>query len=291
MLPHTPDTLLRIRPMHREEVGLALQWADEEGWNPGLQDGEPFHRAGAQGFLVGLLGEEPVCLVAATRYGTDYGFLGFYISRPDVRGKGYGIAIWHAAMDHLRGRLVGLDGVIAQQHNYRKSGFVLAHRNIRFEGQAQAGGSSPLPPGCTVLAATSLPGEQLAVYDRAFFPAARDAFLEAWVTQPGTVALALVQGDAIVGYGVVRPCRQGWKIGPLFADTPDGAEALFVALVARLPEGDGFYLDVPEPQREAMALVERHAMKPMFETARMYNGAAPPISLERTYGITSFELG
>lgn len=51
------------------------------------------------------------------------------------------------------------------------------------------------------------------------------------------------------------------------------------------------YLDVPETRPEAVALAIRHGMRPMFETARMYTGPAPEISLERTYGITSFELG
>ena len=41
-------------------------------------------------------------------------------------------AIWNAAMDSLAGRNVGLDGVVAQQDNYRKSGFRLAYRNVRF---------------------------------------------------------------------------------------------------------------------------------------------------------------
>lgn len=32
-------------------------------------------------------------------------------------------------------------------------------------------------------------------------------------------------------------------------------------------------------------------MKPVFETARMYTGAAPDIALARLYGVTTFELG
>jgi hypothetical protein len=30
---------------------------------------------------------------------------------------------------------------------------------------------------------------------------------------------------------------------------------------------------------------------PVFETARMYRGRVPDLSLARTYGITTFELG
>ncbi len=285
------DASLVIRPMHRPEVEVALAWADAEGWNPGLHDAEPFYRADPQGFLVALLDDAPVSVIAATRYGDDYGFIGFYIARPDVRGEGHGIAIWRMAVSHLAGRMIGLDGVVDQQDNYRKSGFVLAHRNIRFEGTAGPSGSPPPDDGTTLRGVSELPTGALAAYDRAFFPAERDRFLGLWVSQPGTVALALVRGAAIVGYGVLRPCRTGWKVGPLFADTPAGAEALFTALVARAPAGAKVFLDVPEPQSEALALARRHRMQPMFETARMYTGPAPDISLDRTYGITSFELG
>ena len=40
-----------------------------------------------------------------------------------------------------------------------------------------------------------------------------------------------------------------------------------------------------------MEIAERHGLKPVFETARMYTGAAPAIDLARIYGVTSFELG
>ena len=32
-------------------------------------------------------------------------------------------------------------------------------------------------------------------------------------------------------------------------------------------------------------------MEPVFETARMYTAGRPPFSLERCFGVTSFELG
>jgi len=42
---------------------------------------------------------------------------------------------------------------------------------------------------------------------------------------------------------------------------------------------------------EAVALAERHGMKVVFETARMYRGDRPALPLERVFGITTFELG
>jgi len=87
-----------IRPATRQEINLALDWAAAEGWNPGICDAVPFHAADPEGFLVGLVDDEPVAVISAVKYGTTFGFIGFYIVRPDVRGLGYGWAIWQAAM-------------------------------------------------------------------------------------------------------------------------------------------------------------------------------------------------
>jgi ribosomal protein S18 acetylase RimI-like enzyme len=278
---------LAIRPMQAHEINLAIDWAAAEGWNPGLHDAHCFHAADTSGFLVGMLAGQPVATISVVRYGNAHGFLGLYIVDPAHRGQGLGLQLWQAGMTHLSGRTVGLDGVVAQQDNYRRSGFALAWRNARYEGLGT--GTPVSDPQVVPLAA--LPLAQLTAYDLPLFGAPRDAFLQAWVDQPGSIARGLVVDGELKGYGVLRPCRAGFKIGPLFADTPALAERLFVAMRAHVPKGDRFYLDVPTPQLEAVALAQRHAMQPVFETARMYTGVAPTLPLQRVFGITTFELG
>src|SRR3954463_4864190 len=126
---------LVIRPASRCEVDLVLEWAAQEGWNPGLSDSECFYAADPDGFLLALRDGEPIASISVVRYGRDFGFLGLYIVRPDLRGRGHGYRLWQAGMARLSARTVGLDGVVAQQDNYRKSGFSPAHRNIRFGGR------------------------------------------------------------------------------------------------------------------------------------------------------------
>jgi GNAT superfamily N-acetyltransferase len=170
-----------IRSMTRPEFDLALDWAAAEGWNPGLHDAAAFHAADPEGFLIGLLDGQPVAMISAVRYGQGFGFIGFYIVRPESRGQGYGLQIWNAAMARLAGRTVGLDGVVAQQDNYRKSGFVLAWNNARFEGV----GGGPRPPDDAIVPLPTLPFDAVMAYDRPFFPDDRRTFLRAWIDQPG----------------------------------------------------------------------------------------------------------
>ncbi|WP_346838940.1 GNAT family N-acetyltransferase [Microbulbifer sp. SAOS-129_SWC] len=276
-----------IRNMRLDELDVALRWAEREGWDPGLEDARCFYAADPQGFFIGLCDTEPVACVSAVRYGAEFGFMGFYIVAPQFRGRGYGGKLAQAGLQHLAGCTIGLDGVVAQQENYRSAGFQWAYRNIRYRGTAilTEGGNGGILP------LTQVPFALLKAYDRLLFPAPRDAFLRAWINQSAATALGAMVGENLLGYGVIRQCCEGYKIGPLFADTAVVAEQLLRALTAAVPAGSHFYLDIPEPNADACALVQRHGMEKVFETARMYLGEAPQLPLQRLYGVTSFELG
>lgn len=285
---HTTDMRqIDIRAMTRSELDTVLDWAAEEGWNPGWQDAASFYEADPGGFLLGSLDGEPVASIFAVQYGTSFGFIGGYIVRPAQRGRGYGMALWRAGMARLAGRNVGLDGVPAQQDNYARSGFRLAHRNVRYAGQ----GSGSLPDNGRVQLLTPADADEVIAYDRPFFPEHRSLFLRHWLQQTGSIALGVREGASLAGYAVLRPCRNGFKVGPLFADTPQLAEELLEAVQGRVPPQEPIFLDVPQPNAQAVALAERHGMQPCFETARMYTGADPALPLQRMYGITTFELG
>jgi ribosomal protein S18 acetylase RimI-like enzyme len=276
-----------IRRMRRDEVDLALDWAAAEGWNPGLNDAGCFYSADPEGFFIGLLDDEPVGCISAVAYGSSFGFLGLYIVRPEFRGRGFGIRLWHRGMARLEGRNVGLDGVIEQQENYKKSGFQLIHRSVRYQGTASGDGT--LDPGVVPLSEVSF--DNLLRHDRFHFPDLRGTFLEKWFSQPDSVAFGFVSDEGLFGYGLLRRCRLGFKIGPLFARDEMIAESLFSALAGGAEEGEPIFLDVPEPNRAALRLAERHNMEKIFETARMYTRRDPGLPMSEIFGVTTFELG
>lgn len=281
----------RIRTLAPTEVQLALDWAADEGWNPGHVDAACFVAADPEGFLVGELDGVPVATISAVRTGETFGFVGLYIVRPEHRGTGLGLRLWHAGMARLDGRAAGLDGVPAQQANYARSGFVLAHRSIRFELAADAPRPTPELAGASLVPLAARSFDEVLAADRSCFPVAREAFLDAWIHQPRAVALGLVRDGALVAHGVLRPCRIGAKIGPLVASEPADAGRVFDALVAQAPVGEPVFLDVPEPNTAALAFVAERAMSAVFDTARMYRGVVAALDLVRLWGVTTFELG
>ena len=283
-----------IRALTADEVQDAVDWADREGWNPGLRDAACFRVTDPDGFLGGFLGDKMVASVSAINYDDRFSFLGFYIVRPEYRHAGHGLKIWRHALAHCETRNIGLDGVVEQQDNYRKSGFSFAYNNNRFSAKiseivpklGQVIGNGIIQLGGTTT--------ELKAYDNEMFPTQRDAFLQSWLSAAGHVSRAYTEDGQIKGYATLRPCVAGYKVGPLFADDAGIAQALLASLLSAIPAEHGtqeVFIDIPQPNAAAMALAKRLGLAKVFETARMYSNHPPDIDLGRVFGVTTFELG
>jgi len=271
------------------EFRTVVDWAADEGWNPGLDDADIFWKTDPHGFVCAEEEGEIIATGSIVSYGR-FGFMGFFIVRPDLRGQGIGREFWYWRRDRLINRLgpggvIGMDGVFEMQPFYARGGFVFSHRNLRMEG---VGSQHRLDPAIVPLA--EIGAEIVAGFDARHFGCRRDAFLKRWMALPQGHAYGLPDGNRLRGMGVIRRCRSGYKIGPLFANDADTAERLFAAL-SRHALDEPLFLDIPEPNRAAMDLALRHGMKEVFGCARMYLGPAPDLPLATIYGITTFELG
>jgi hypothetical protein len=133
--------------------------------------------------------------------------------------------------------------------------------------------------------------EDILAYDDQYFPVQRHVFTKSWVRQPGGIAIGAVNDGKLEGYGVLRQCHRGYKIGPLFAGDKDVADSMFCALSGHAPQGAPVFLDTPEQNSAALELAKRHNMHPVFETVRMYTKEDPGLPMGGIFGVTSFELG
>ncbi|MCW4009040.1 MAG: GNAT family N-acetyltransferase [Candidatus Bathyarchaeota archaeon] len=290
MNPVSPasDESVSIERMTEKEVEVAVEWAQKEGWNPGIHDAQCFFHADPKGFFAAKVAGEIVGTVSAVKYSEDFAFEGFLIVKPQFRGKGLGFRL-QDFVNNLYGNInIGLDGVLAMQQKYERGGFKFAHKNTRYAGIA--GGTSSR--GCC-LPIRRADFVEVSAFDSRFFAAPRPSFLENWLFQKDATALLVreKQTNSLSGYGVIRKCMSGHKIGPLFAEDADVAEALFEELTATVQQGEEVFLDVPEPNEAAVRLAQQHGMQPVFHTVRMYTNQEPRLPLEKIFGVTSFELG
>ncbi|WP_454783910.1 GNAT family N-acetyltransferase [Legionella sp. WA2024007413] len=276
-----------IERMTREEVGIAIDWARKEGWNPGLNDAECFYQADPQGFFAGKLNNQIIAVGSAVVYDAHFAFCGLYIVDKKYRSQGYGMKLTTARLNYINNRNAGIDGVFSMVNNYAHIGYRLAHNNARY-ALKHPRLRPKVDPHLVDL--NTVPFEQLIQYDKQYFPASRPKFLSEWIKQNTALALGFVSERQLMGYGVIRKCFEGYKIGPLFADTPTIAQKLFEQLV-EYAQGEIVFLDIVESNPFAVHLVNKFKMSKIFETARMYLKGAPKLSTEGIYGITTFELG
>jgi len=286
---------LVIRNMTRSEVDEFAGWAVREGWNPGLNDAELFWATDPEAFIAADLAGELIGGCVITAYQGEFGFMGFFIVRPEFRGRGIGNTLWNACRERLLARLkpgasIGVDGVLAMQDYYAKGGFVFSHRNLRFRAELPERPVTPTVGDEDIVPLAQVPFDQILDYDRSCFPAPRATFLQGWLFQPDAIALGCRRAGNLSGYGVIRRCDQGYRISPLFADDGQVAQALY-ALLAEHAAGGPMFLDTPKNNPAALELVYRHRMAEVFGCARMYLGPAPDITYRRIFGITTLELG
>lgn len=290
-------TASHLRPMRRHEFDVLVEWAADEGWNPGRHDPDCFWAADPDGFVAVELDGQLAAGGSIVSYGGRYGFMGFFIVRRDLRGRGIGRSLWHARKRLLVERLgagvpIGMDGVFAMEPFYARGGFVREHRELRFEAPASRLLASHVAQShsTSVFRLGPVPSDEVIQYDSLHFPGPRERLMRCWMSQPGALSVAAVDDGSVVGLAVARQARVGMRIGPLFADRPPIAESLLVHILDSCA-GMPVHLDVPECNSSAMSLAERHGMREIFGCAKMTLGTPPALPWDQIYGVTSFELG
>lgn len=295
------SSLLKIRPLQRNDISLVTQWARGEGFAPGIGDVSIYRHTDRQGLWVGWLGKQPVGCIAGVRYNSDYGFIGLFLVVKEQRGHGYGIELWEHALAHLDDLpCIGLEASLERIDDYSGWGFQAASATTRWQllsnGSliSSALSSTSSTNGLNLLEGSSIPRSSVQAYDAMREPSPRPHFMSDWLQHPAGHVLALVDdAQQCHGFGRIRPCLlrdgEGWRIGPLLADTPSLAELLLNRLIQRHP--GVVLLDSPGANPFAAELLHRLGFISISQTLRMYRGEQPPISLDEVYGLACLELG
>ncbi len=275
-----------FRTATQDELKTILNWAAEEGWNPGLEDAAAFWQADPEGFFVAKVDGDLAAAISVVTHAADFAFLGLYIARPDFRGQGIGYGLWQHALKHAGARVVGLDGVPDQQDNYAASGFELFSATTRYTGEVAARESD----GVRV----TTPEDVAALIDleAAASGVRKPAYLGAWFA-PAESRQTWVMQDAegVAGFCTARRCREGVKIGPLWARSEADALALMAHVAAQM--GGPLTLDVPDTSAPLKALCKALGLTPGFATARMYRGTPVPVgdASGGYFAVSTLELG
>ncbi len=290
------DGSYQIRAMRKEELKKTLEWAAQEGWNPGFDDVEAFWAADPEGFLLVESGGQMVGSGAIVSYGGQFGFMGLFMIKPEYRGRGWGRDLWYYRRQRLqerleRGAAIGLDGVEAMQGFYTAGGFQKSHDHIRYSGRIDDLGAVPSYPQAQLKEPRELDFTTLEAFDRKHFGAPRTEFLKLWLQPKAGRARVLVSAEGeMLALGVIRKAHEGYRIGPLFAADAEAAATVLWDLLAAY-QGQEVAMDVPSVCAAAAPLALRFGLKPGFTCARMYYGEPPKRPWQNIFAVTSLELG
>ena len=318
-----------IRPLAEAQIPLVTAWARQEGFTPGSGDVAIYRQTDCQGVWLGWLDQTPIGCIAGVRYNADYGFIGLFIVRADQRGHGYGIQLWRHALEHLSDvRCIGLEAAQDRISDYAGWGFQPASTTRRWQLDVPADAPSGLPiaglgllglkpsspaaartaagvspdlgdllqPGSrlSLVTAAAIPEAALQAYDASHEATPRPHFLRDWLRHPAGTVLALIDGEQRChGFGRIRPCQlpqgQGWRIGPLIADSPQLADRLLQQLLQDHP--GAVLIDAPGANPAAAELLRCRGFAVVGETLRMYRGPIPTLPLQDVFGLACLELG
>ncbi len=267
-----------------------IAWAREEGWNPGPYDAEVFWNTDPDGYYGYYHNQDLIAGGSIVSYSGDFGFMGFFIVKPGMRGKGVGRKLWYERRDLLLKRLktgspIGMDGVVAMQPFYRNGGFTLAFRDER---HMKTGVHFQVHPDISSI--TDKDMQSVLLYDKQCFGFIRSQFLIPWMKMQGTRTFKFITDGCLRGFSIMRKVFDGYKICPLFADDEFVAESLYQACLNAVP-GEKVFLDIPVTNQAAVRLTKKYDTAFVFECARMYYGTPPVVESEKIFGITTFELG
>ena len=278
----------RIRQMSEEDARLAFEWGKQVGWNPGLHDWRLMRDIDPEGCFAGFLDGTMVSSIIALQYQGKYGFLGMYIVAPEYRGRGYGLSIWRHALNYLTSEVgaecIGLDGVLANEPLYQKWGFHSAFKIWRYKSAVKRKSTRK----CPEITESHFP--DVSSYDLKVFQVDRAPFLHDFIFKTEAKTAVHYVAGKLAGFAVARPCYEGYKIGPLFADDVEAARILIESLLSDLT-GHTVFIEVPETNHHAIQLVTNLDMHPEAPTVRMYTSHRHHLDTSYAYGITSRTMG
>jgi ribosomal protein S18 acetylase RimI-like enzyme len=275
-----------VRGLNRDEFDQLLELAHQEGWNPGINDADSFYNTDPDGFMGYYIKGKLIGCISAVAYDEDFGFLGFFIVKPEFRKMGYGKKLWAAALNYLGDCNIGVDGTIEMKDKYEGFGFKEAYKSTRYKIIARN-----IENGDETVSLKKVDFTKLVAFDQLHFPTRRDVFLYNWIHQSEGQSFAVCKDEKIEGYIFIRKGLEGYRIGPLFALSSKTADTLFCKALSWVPEGSEVFLDVPEINPEALKLAIKYKMEPDFQTVRMYTHQPPRINMRGVYAVTNLELG
>ncbi|WP_133405510.1 GNAT family N-acetyltransferase [Parashewanella tropica] len=284
---------LVFREASQDEISQLFDGIISEGWNPGIHDIHTYPDCESTHFLVALHQNQPVSFISYIIYQQHYAFVGCYlVPDPKQRGKGFGLAIVNHLHDKLKNlgvSLIGVDGVVAQCDNYAKKGLIDAylHRQFYYQVQGNETVEESVSLSCPDIAI-------LAAFESKFVPEPRLPFWQTWAVNDPSKKFACIHDSyrELSGFACLRKAVNGYRVGPIYAESVDEAKELLHGLAVQVPAESILYIDIPEGNPAGFHFIQQAELtENQFDCMRMYLGKPPQLEVKGIFGVCTLEMG
>ncbi|TLY46480.1 MAG: GNAT family N-acetyltransferase [Gammaproteobacteria bacterium] len=290
---------LSFRFMEEKDLEMVMNWCKEEKWNVGMYDAAAYYALDSKGHFLFLLDKKPIGAISMVKYSHNLFAIGAFIVKKEYRNKGFGSQIWHYAIEILKknnNATSCLYSVPAQISRYAASGFQSDFHIQRWKKSFIKQPTSKMEESTTNLKQlNSIPIESIIEYDQSIFSVSRKKLLAKFIQNENIVGFASTDDSGqITGFGLIRPCINGYRIGPLYADHIGNAQKLFQTLLNNV--NSTVFIDAPShnPHIEQFASYFNLERVSKEDTAAMFRREVPDslrTNNHKNYAICSLEVG
>lgn len=288
---------LSFRHMEEKDLEMVMNWCKEEGWNIGQFDASAYHALDPQGHFLFLLNKQPIGAISIVKYSPKLFAIGPFIVKKEYRHKGYGKQIWQHAINLLeenKDYTAGLYSVPIQISRYANSEFKESFQVQRWQKNNIKNTSNleKIEEGLQPINECSI--ELMLEYDQSLFSASRKKLFTKFIENPCIVGFLSTDNQGKVnGFGLIRPCIEGYRIGPLYADDFENAQKLFLTLLHKV-NNTSVFIDAPANNPRIKSFTDYFGLDRISEadTMAMVRGEMPAQNNNyKKYAICSLEVG
>lgn len=288
---------LNFRYMDERDLNMVFSWCKEEGWNVGVHDPSLYYRLDPKGHMLFLKNDEPVGAISIIKHRNDFFTLGPFIVKKEYRSLGYGTKIWQQAMKtiekNIQAATIALYSIPTQVDRYQKLGFKPALNTQGWQMKNQPLTQKKIGSECEIITPDRI--SAISLYDESIFAVSRKTLLSDLITLSSVTGFMLKDENGVTGFGIIRPCVDGYRVGPLFANAAENAKKLFLRLLEAVGE-EKIVIDMPSDNKNAIMFAQYFSLTPIFngDTNIMFKGEPPENflkNIDKHYGVFSLEIG
>lgn len=291
---NTKDIRYEIRPMRRSDLPSLYALVNEVKWNIDLSYLEFVFNTDPTGLVVVVKDDgELIGHCGILAHSDTIAFFGLNIIKEKYQHKGIGKQMFREVMKVMGDRNVGMNSLSNRITFYAQFGWTIKSYTLHYnQGPVNPEFIAEVPEGdFEVVSASDINFDDVIAYDSEIHTVSRPIYISNWAKHQLAKTHVALKSGRVVGYGVVRPSDEGYKMNPLYADDPKIAKALFCRLASHIPTGQILNFTQPVENDNANAFVVGNKLTSRFSMTRLYNKWNIPLDIQRVYSISTTEYG